>query len=56
MDGAIDELQRLPEGEIVNWSAIARKYNATQKNGGQILNCIAEKQGIDDEQIGWTDS
>ena len=37
VDGAIEELQSLPEGETVNWSAIARKYNATQKNGGQIL-------------------
>ena len=47
VDGAIDELQSLPEGETINWSAIARKYNATQKNGGQILKGIAEKRGID---------
>ena len=33
VDGAMDELKNLPEGERINWSAMARKYHIPQKNG-----------------------
>lgn len=43
----MDELKTLPEGERINWSAMARKYHVPQKNGGQILKETAEERGID---------
>ncbi len=43
----MDELRSLPDGERVNWSALARKYNIPQKNGGQILKELTESRGID---------
>ena len=45
--GAMEELRNLPNGEKINWSAMARKYNIQQKNGGQILKELAEEKGID---------
>ena len=47
IDGAMDELINLPDGDRLNWSALARKYHVPQKNGGQILKEIAEERGID---------
>ena len=47
VDGAMDELKTLPEGDRINWSAMARKYHIPQKNGGQILKETAEGRGID---------
>ena len=41
------ELESFPNDQIINWSAMARKYNIPQKNGGQILKTVAEKRGID---------
>lgn len=53
VDGSTDELQSLPEGGIINWSAITQKNNATQNNyRGQILKTIAERQG---NGANWTD-
>ena len=47
VSGAMDELRNLPDGEKINWSAMARKYNIPQKNGGQILKALANEKGID---------
>ena len=47
VDGAMDELKTLSEGERINWSAMARKYHIPQKNGGKILKDTAEERGID---------
>ena len=47
VNGAMDEIRNLPDGERINWSALARKYNVPQKNGGQILKQLAEHRGID---------
>ena len=33
VSGAMDELRNLPDGEKINRSAMARKYNIQQKNG-----------------------
>ena len=43
----MDELRNLPDGERIDWSATASKYNIPQKNGGQILKALAEERGID---------
>lgn len=48
----MSELRALPDGETVNWSAFARKFNIVQKNGGQIVKEVATKQGID---VSWID-
>ena len=42
----MDKLRNLPDGERINWSAMARKY-IPQKNGGQILKQLALDRGID---------
>lgn len=47
VDAAMSELESFPEDQIINWSAMARKYSIPQKNGGQILKTVAEKRGID---------
>jgi hypothetical protein len=47
VDAAMSELESFPEDQIINWSAMARKYNIPQKNGGQILKAVAEKRGVD---------
>ena len=44
---AMEELENFPEDSIINWSAMARKYEIPQKNGGQILKEIAQKHNID---------
>ena len=51
IEGAMDELRNLPEGETINWSALARKHSIPQKNGGQILKQIAEDRGIDMSKV-----
>ena len=43
----MSEVESFPEDQIINWSAMARKYNILQENGGQILKTVAEKRGID---------
>ena len=43
----MDEIRNSPDGERINWSALARKYNVPQKNGRQILKQHAEDRGID---------
>ena len=47
VNGAMNEIRSLPDSERINWSAMARKYNIPQKNGGQILKELAEDRGID---------
>ena len=39
-------MDELPDGEKINWSAMARKY-IPQNNGGQILKALANEKGID---------
>ena len=43
----MSELEYFPDDQIINWSAMARKYNIPQKNAGQILKTVAEKRDID---------
>ena len=47
VDAAMEELENFPEDSIINWSAMARKYEIPQKNGGQILKETAQKHNID---------
>ena len=47
VDAAMSELESFPHDQIINWSAMARKYNIPQTNGGQILKTVAEKRHID---------
>jgi len=39
-------LKTFPEDSIINWSAMARKYEIPQKNGGHILKETAQKHNI----------
>ena len=43
----MEELENFPEDSTINWSAMARKYEIPQKNGGQILKETAQKHNID---------
>lgn len=47
VDAAMEELENFPEDSIIYWSAMARKYEIPQKNGGQILKETAQKHNID---------
>ena len=47
VDAAMEELENFPEDRIIYWSAMARKYEIPQKNGGQILKETAQKHNID---------
>ena len=37
IERAMTELENFPPNEKINWSAMARKYEIPQKNGGQVL-------------------
>jgi len=37
LSSAIEELENFPEDEVINWTAMARRYQMPYKNGGQVL-------------------
>ena len=41
------QLKNLPQGQIINWSALARKFNIPGRNNGQVVKEFAVENGID---------
>lgn len=52
-EALISEVKAKHSGEVINWSALARKYNVKDKNGdaakngGQIVKELLRKKGVD---------
>lgn len=47
LSSAIEELENFPKDEVINWTAMARRYQIPHKNGGQVPKETAQKHGID---------
>lgn len=56
VNAAMEELENFPKCEIMNWSAMARKYGISNGNGAQVLKEAAEKQGIEVNKLDGRDN
>ena len=46
-ENLLTKLNNWPQGEIINWSAVARQYNVPGKNKGQVVKEFAKENGVD---------
>ena len=43
----VEEVQKWPENQHMNWTEIARRHNVPGRNGGQIVKTIVQDNGVD---------
>ena len=51
VNGAVAFLEHFPQEETINWTRVAKRFEGTKSNAGQVLKEVAVKRGIDIQRL-----